>query len=88
MGLRHLAVKPCTGTAIRQLTPTRFFTRILVTRLAAALQKAGQDKALVDQINATGCDTEILTPAQTVEKIKVDAAKWGKVVKDANMKAE
>ena len=59
-----------------------------MTRIAAALQKAGQDKALVDQINATGCDTEILTPAQTVEKIKTDAAKWGKVVKDANMKAE
>ena len=60
----------------------------VVTRLAGALQKAGQDKALVDQINATGCDTEILTPAQTVEKIRIDAAKWGKVVKDANMKAE
>ncbi len=60
----------------------------VVTRLSAALQKAGQDKTLIDQINATGCDTEVLTPAQTVEKVKVDAAKWGKVVKDANMKAE
>jgi hypothetical protein len=29
-----------------------------------------------------------LNPAQTVEKIKVDLAKWGKVVKDANIKAE
>jgi tripartite-type tricarboxylate transporter receptor subunit TctC len=60
----------------------------VVTRISGALLKAGQDKTMVDQINATGCDTEILTPAQTVEKIKVDAAKWGKVVKDANMKAE
>jgi len=33
-------------------------------------------------------DAEILTPAQTVEKIKSDYAKWGRVVKEANIKAE
>ena len=59
-----------------------------MTRISAALLKAGQDKSLVDQINATGCETEMLTPAVTVEKIKVDSAKWGKVIKDTNMKAE
>jgi tripartite-type tricarboxylate transporter receptor subunit TctC len=59
-----------------------------VTRLARAMQAAGQDKALVQQLNATGCDAEFLTPAQTVDKIKVDSAKWGKVVKDASIKAD
>jgi tripartite-type tricarboxylate transporter receptor subunit TctC len=60
----------------------------VVARLTSALQRAGQDKALIDQINATGCDAEILTPAQTLQKIKTDSAKWGNVVKDANIKAE
>jgi tripartite-type tricarboxylate transporter receptor subunit TctC len=60
----------------------------VVTRLTQALAKAGSDKKLLEQINATGCDTEILTPAQTMEKIKADYAKWGHVVKEANIKAE
>ena len=60
----------------------------VVARITGAMQRAGQDKALMEQINATGCDAEILTPAQTVQKIKADAAKWGGVVKDANIKAE
>jgi tripartite-type tricarboxylate transporter receptor subunit TctC len=59
-----------------------------VARLTSALQRAGQDKALVEQINATGCDTEMLSPAQTVEKIKVDSAKWAKVIKEASIKAD
>ena len=59
-----------------------------VTRLTQALAKAGADKTLRDQINATGCDTEILTAAHTVEKLQADFAKWGRVVKDANIKAE
>ncbi len=60
----------------------------VVVRLTQALAKAGADKSLLGQINATGCDAEILTPAQTVEKIKADYAKWGRVVKEANIKAE
>ncbi len=60
----------------------------VVGRLTQALAKAGADKNLLAQINATGCDAEILAPAQTVEKIKADYAKWGGVVKEANIKAE
>ena len=60
----------------------------VVTRISDALQRAKDDKQMRDSLNATGCDAEILTPAQTVEKIKADYAKWGKVVKDANIKAE
>ena len=60
----------------------------VVTRLAQARLKVSEDKALADQLNATGCDAEFLTPAQTVERVKVDFAKWGKVIKDANIKAD
>lgn len=60
----------------------------VVTRIAQALEKAKDDKQMRDQLNATGCDAEILTPAQTVEKVKTDYAKWGKVVKEAGIKAE
>ncbi len=60
----------------------------VVTRLTQALAKAGADKELLAQINATGCDTEVLTPAQTVERIKTDYAKWGAVVKEANIRPE
>jgi len=63
-------------------------TAEVVARLTSAMQRAGQDKALIEQINATGCDAEILAPAQTVEKIKADSAKWGNVVKEANIKAD
>src|SRR5215510_11221313 len=60
----------------------------VVARLTQALAKAGADKELLAQINATGCDTEILTPEQTVERIKADYVKWGGVVKEANIRAE
>jgi len=60
----------------------------VVTRITQALAKVGGDKNVLAQINATGCDTEILPPAQTVEKIKADYVKWGQVVKQANIKAE
>ena len=60
----------------------------VVTHLTQALAKAGTDKELLAQINATGCDTEFLTPAQTVEKIKADYVKWGAVVKEANIRPE
>ncbi|MEO8202444.1 MAG: tripartite tricarboxylate transporter substrate binding protein [Betaproteobacteria bacterium] len=60
----------------------------VVTKISQALARAGEDKTMRDQINATGCDTEILTPAQTADKIRADYAKWGRVVKEANIKAE
>ena len=60
----------------------------VIARWTQALAKAGADKSVRDTINATGCDTEILPSAQTVAKIKTDYAKWGTVVKQANIKAE
>ena len=58
------------------------------TRLTQALQKAGEDKNLQEQLRVTGCDAEFLTPTQTQAKVRTDHAKWGKVVKDANIKPE
>ena len=58
----------------------------VVKRWTDALAKVGKDT--VDLINATGCDTEILSPAKTTERIKADYEKWGRVVRDANIKPE
>ncbi len=60
----------------------------VVARLTQALQKAGEDRTLHEQLNATGCDAKFLSPAQTVDRIKVDLAKWGRVVKEANIKVD
>ena len=60
----------------------------VVSRWTQALAKVGADKAALEPINATGCDAEILAPERTIEKIKADSAKWGRVVREANIKAE
>ncbi len=60
----------------------------VVARWTQALARVGADKAALEPINATGCDAEILPPAQTMERIKADFAKWGRVVKEANIRAE
>jgi tripartite-type tricarboxylate transporter receptor subunit TctC len=60
----------------------------VVARLTQAMAKAAEDKNLAEQLNTTGCDTEFMSPARTIEKINADSAKWGRVVKEANIKAE
>jgi tripartite-type tricarboxylate transporter receptor subunit TctC len=60
----------------------------VVTRWTQALAKVAGDRAVMNQIDATGCDTNIMTPGDTVERIKVDYLKWGSVVKRAQIKAE
>ena len=60
----------------------------VISRLSQALLKAGEDKHLREQLNATGCDADFLNPAQTVDKIKADLAKWGRVIKEANIKVD
>jgi tripartite-type tricarboxylate transporter receptor subunit TctC len=60
----------------------------VVSKWTQALARAGADKTVLDQINATGCDTEILSASKTVERIKADSEKWGRVVKEANIRAE
>jgi len=60
----------------------------VVAKWTQALAKAGTDKAVMDQISATGCDAEIQSPDATVNRVKNDYAKWGKVVKEANIRAD
>ena len=60
----------------------------VVSRLSQALLKAGEDKSLREQLNATGCDADFLDAAQTVDKIKADLAKWARVINEAEIKAE
>ena len=60
----------------------------VVARWTQVLAKAGGDKAVMDQISATGCDAQILSPTQTVERVQNDYAKWGRVVKEANIRAD
>jgi tripartite-type tricarboxylate transporter receptor subunit TctC len=62
--------------------------RDVVAKWTQALAKAGENKAVMEQITATGCDAEILPPVQTVRKITADYAKWGRVVRDANIRAD
>src|SRR5438128_2587414 len=49
----------------------------VVARLTDALCKAGEDKNLREQLNATGCDADFLRPEQTVAPIKNAFAQWG-----------
>jgi tripartite-type tricarboxylate transporter receptor subunit TctC len=60
----------------------------VVAKWTQVLAKAGADKTVMDQISATGCDAEIQSPAATVERVKNDYVKWGKVVKEANIRAD
>jgi tripartite-type tricarboxylate transporter receptor subunit TctC len=84
----ELGLKGFESTAWYGLIGPAALPQEVVGRLAQAMQKVGEDKNLIAQLNATGCDADILSPAQTVEKVRADAAKWGRVIKEANIKAE
>jgi tripartite-type tricarboxylate transporter receptor subunit TctC len=84
----ELGLKGFESTAWYGLLGPAGLPQEVVTRWTQALAKAATDKAGMATIDATGCDTNILTPAQTVERIRTDLAKWGRVVKEANIKAE
>jgi tripartite-type tricarboxylate transporter receptor subunit TctC len=60
----------------------------VIAKWTQVLARAGADKAVMNQISATGCDAEILTPAQTAARVATDHAKWGRVVKEANIRAD
>ncbi len=56
--------------------------------LAPALSKIMKDPAIIAAIKREGYEPMDFTPQQTADRIKSDYAKWGKTVKDANIKAE
>ena len=84
----ELGIKGFDSTAWYGLVGPAGLAPEVVARLTQAMQKAGEDKTLREQLNATGCDANFLNPAQTVERIKADMAKWGRVVKEANIRSE
>jgi tripartite-type tricarboxylate transporter receptor subunit TctC len=84
----ELGIKGFESTAWYGLVGPAGLPPEVVSRIAQAIDKTRSDTQMRDSLNATGCDAEILTPAQTLEKVKVDYAKWGKVVRDAGIKAE
>jgi len=84
----ELGIKGFDSTAWYGLVGPAGLAPEVVARLTQAMQKAGEDKTLREQLNATGCDANFLNPAQTVERIKADMAKWGRVVKEANIRAD
>lgn len=84
----ELGIKGFDSTAWYGLLGPAGLPAEVVARWTQALAKAAADKAGMDAINATGCDVEILNPAQTLERVKADSAKWGRVVKEANIRAD
>ena len=60
----------------------------VVKRLAQALVKASEDKGLLENYKQQGCNADFNSPAATLEKVKADFAKWGTVIKDANIKVD
>jgi tripartite-type tricarboxylate transporter receptor subunit TctC len=84
----ELGIKGFDSTAWYGLLGPAGLPQEVVARWTQALAKAGADKPVMDQISATGCDAEILPPAKTIEKLRADYAKWGKVVRDANIRAD
>ncbi len=86
--MHELGLKGFDSTAWYGILGPAGLPQEVVARWTQILSKAGADKAVMDQISATGCDAEILPPAPTVERIKADYVKWGRVVREANIRAD
>jgi len=86
--LPHLGLKGFDSTAWYGLVGPAGLPPEVISRLSQALLKAGEDKNLREQLNATGCDADFLNRAQTIDKIQTDLAKWGRVVKEANIRVD
>ena len=86
--MHELGLKGFDSTAWYGILGPAGLPREVVAKWTQVLTKVGGDKAVMDQISATGCDAEIQPAAQTVERIRNDYAKWGKVVKEANIRAD
>jgi tripartite-type tricarboxylate transporter receptor subunit TctC len=84
----ELGLKGFDSTAWYGIVGPASLPREVVAKWTQVLAKAGADKVVMDQISATGCDAEIQSPAATIERVKNDYLKWGKVVKEANIRAD
>jgi len=86
--MHELGLKGFDSTAWYGIVGPAGLPQEVVAKWTQVLAKAGADKAVMDQISATGCDAEIQSPAATVERVKNDYLKWGRVVKEANIRAD
>ena len=60
----------------------------IVDQLNAAVKAVLERPEVKAALAQQGVETTYTTPAQTAAQIHVEIAKWGKVIKDANVKAE
>jgi tripartite-type tricarboxylate transporter receptor subunit TctC len=62
--------------------------RPIVDRLYAATRKAMAPAEVQSRLRALGGEPESRTPEQTAEFIRADYARWGKVIREARIRAE
>ena len=62
-------------------------SREIVNRLHAEIAKALQDPAVREKISNTGAVVSMAPPDQFAAQIRSETAKWGKLVKELNLKA-
>jgi tripartite-type tricarboxylate transporter receptor subunit TctC len=60
----------------------------VTTKLNTAINEALQAKDVIDSLKRQGLDATGGTPEAFAAHIKSELAKWAKVVKDANIKAD
>ncbi|MGE5523620.1 MAG: tripartite tricarboxylate transporter substrate-binding protein, partial [Rhodospirillaceae bacterium] len=71
------------GIVVPRATP-----REVVEKLHSAITAALREPATAERITSAGLDVIADTPAEFARYLKSEAAKWGKVVKTAGIKAE
>ncbi len=69
------------------LTPTGVSPAI-ISRLNGEIVKAFKNPTVVEQLNRLGASAHTTSPEQFAALIKVEIAKWGKVIKSAGIKVE
>lgn len=60
----------------------------IITQLGAALNKAMEDKALIDRMAVDGAVPRSLKPAELADYIRRDNERWGRIVRASNIEAE
>ena len=60
----------------------------IVQYLAAVANKTLSQKDLRDKLSQQGMEVELMTPEKFAEVLKSDVARWGKIIRDASIKAE
>ena len=59
-----------------------------ILKLNQAINNAARSKDLVERLSANGFETQPGTPEALDQKIKLETAKWAKVIKEAGMEPE